>query len=296
MMMELGTYLHDKRIIVENSLKDIFSSFKNTPGILRDAMEYMLFSNGKRIRPILAIAACEANGKPADDLLPLACTIEMIHTYSLIHDDLPSLDNDDIRRGKPTCHKVFGDAVAILAGDALLTEAFRIMTDSRYTENISPRILKQVIYEIASASGADGMVGGQVMDVIYEGKEGTKNILNYIHIHKTTALIRASVRIGAVMGGSKIRDLKRFTKYAECIGLAFQIMDDILDAEGDEELVGKRLKKDTGKQTYIKHYGIVASKIKLEQLIDEAVKSIEFLGDDAMMLSELARFLGNRVT
>jgi geranylgeranyl diphosphate synthase type II len=257
-------------------------------------MEYMLFSNGKRIRPILAIAACEANGKSSDDLLPVACTIEMIHTYSLIHDDLPSIDNDDIRRGRPTCHRVFGDAIAILAGDALLTEAFRVMADNRYTENISPKILKQIIFEIATASGADGMVGGQVMDVLYDGKEGTKNILNYIHMHKTTALIKASVRIGAIMGGSKTRELKKFTKYAECIGLAFQIMDDILDAEGDEELVGKRLKKDTGKQTYIKHYGIMASKIKLEQLIEEATKSVEFLGDNAIILSDLAKFLGNR--
>ena len=211
-MMELGAYLHDKRIIVENTLKDIFASLKTTPGMLRDAMEYMLFSNGKRIRPILAVAACEANGKSSDDILPLACTIEMIHTYSLIHDDLPSIDNDDIRRGRPTCHKVFGDAIAILAGDALLTEAFRIMADNRYTENISPKILKQVIFEIATASGADGMVGGQVMDVLYDGKEGTKNILNYIHMHKTMALIRASVRIGAIMGGSKVRELKKFTK------------------------------------------------------------------------------------
>jgi geranylgeranyl diphosphate synthase type II len=292
--MELGAYLHDKRIIVENTLKDIFASFKTTPGMLRDAMEYMLFSNGKRIRPVLAVAACEANGKSSDDLLPIACTIEMIHTYSLIHDDLPSIDNDDIRRGRPTCHKVFGDAIAILAGDALLTEAFRIMADNRYTENISPKILKQVIFEIATASGADGMVGGQVMDVLYDGKEATKNILNYIHMHKTTALIKASVRIGAIIGGSKIRELKKFTKYAECIGLAFQIMDDILDAEGDEELVGKRLKKDTGKQTYIKHYGIMASKIKLEQLIEEATKSVEFLGDNAIILTDLAKFLGNR--
>jgi geranylgeranyl diphosphate synthase type II len=294
-MMELGAYLHDKRIIVESTLKDIFASFKTTPGMLRDAMEYMLFSNGKRIRPVLAVAACEANGKSSDDLLPIACTIEMIHTYSLIHDDLPSIDDDDIRRGRPTCHKVFGDAIAILAGDALLTEAFRIMADNHYTENISPKVLKQIIFEIATASGADGMVGGQVMDVLYDGKDGTKNILNYIHMHKTTALIKASVRIGAIMGGSKIRELKRFTKYAECIGLAFQIMDDILDAEGDEELVGKRLKKDTGKQTYIKHYGIMASKIKLEQLIEEATKSVEFLGDNATILTGLARFLGNRI-
>ncbi|HOJ71306.1 MAG TPA: polyprenyl synthetase family protein [Syntrophorhabdaceae bacterium] len=292
--MDLLSFLHEKRIIVENALRDIFVSFGSTPGVLRDAMEYMLFSNGKRIRPILAIAACEAKGKPSDDLLPVACAIEMIHTYSLIHDDLPSLDNDDIRRGRPTCHKVFGDAVAILAGDALLTEAFRIIVDSRYTYRISPRLIRQSIYEIATAAGADGMVGGQVMDVLYDGKDATKNILHYIHMHKTTALIRASVRVGAIMAGAKARELKNFTKYGECIGLAFQIMDDILDAEGDEELVGKRLKKDTGKQTYIKHYGISASKIKLEQLIEEAVKSIDFLGENSTTLKELARFIGNR--
>jgi geranylgeranyl diphosphate synthase type II len=226
----------------------------------------------------------------------VACAIEMIHTYSLIHDDLPSIDNDDMRRGKPTCHKVFGEAVAILAGDALLTEAFRIMSDSHYTDRISPKILRQIIFEIASASGAEGMVGGQIMDVLYDGKEGTKNVLNYIHMHKTTALIRASVRIGAIMGGAKVKELKKLTRYAECIGLAFQITDDILDAEGDEEVVGKKLKKDAGKQTYIKHYGLVASKMKVEQLVEEAIESVGFMGDKSKILSELARFVGNRVS
>ena len=293
--MDLGTYLHEKKIIVENTLRDIFTSFHTTPGVLRDAMEYMLFSNGKRIRPILAIAACEAKNKSCDDVLPFACAIEMIHTYSLIHDDLPSIDNDDLRRGKPTCHKVFGDAIAILAGDALLTEAFRVMADDSYTERVNPKIIKQIIFEIATAAGAEGMVGGQVMDVLYEGKEGTRGILNFIHTHKTTSLIRISVRTGAIVAGVKTRELQKFTKYGESIGLAFQIMDDLLDAEGDEEKVGKRLKKDTSKQTYIKHYGTVASKIKLEQLIDEAIKSIDFLGENSKILTELAQFIGNRV-
>jgi geranylgeranyl diphosphate synthase, type II len=293
--MDLGIFLHDKRIIIDNVLKDIFASLQTTPGTLRDAMEYSLFSNGKRIRPILAIAVCEANGKASDDLLPIACAIEMIHTYSLIHDDLPSIDNDDIRRGKPTCHRVFGDSMAILAGDGLLTEAFRIMTDNHFTYRIGPKILKQIIFEIASSAGANGMVGGQVMDVLYDGKEGTKNILNFIHMHKTTALIRASVRIGAITGGAKVKELKKFTKYAESIGLAFQITDDILDAEGDEEVVGKRLKKDSGKQTYIKHYGIVASKIRVEQLIEEAIEAVEFLGENSNILSALARYICNRV-
>ncbi len=294
--MDLATFLHDKRIIVDNVLKDIFASLQTTPGTLRDAMEYSLFSNGKRLRPILAIAVCEANGKTSDELLPIACAIEMIHTYSLIHDDLPSIDNDDIRRGKPTCHKVFGDAMAILAGDGLLTEAFRIMTDSHFTYRLSPKMLKQIIFEIASAAGANGMVGGQVMDVLYDGKEGTKNILNFIHMHKTTALIRASVRIGAITGGAKVKELKRFTKYAEAIGLAFQITDDILDAEGDEEIVGKRLQKDSGKQTYIKHYGITASKIRVEQLIEEAVEAVNFLGENSKILSDIARYICNRAS
>ena len=293
--MDLGTFLRDKRIIVDNTLKDIFASLQTTPGMLRDAMEYSLFSNGKRIRPILAIATCEANGKASDDLLPMACAIEMIHTYSLIHDDLPSIDNDDIRRGKPTCHKVFGDAIAILAGDGLLTEAFRIMTDSHFTYRIGLKMLRQIVFEVASAAGANGMVGGQVMDVLYDGKEGTKNILNFIHLHKTTALIRASVRIGAIMGGAKVKELNKLTKYAESIGLAFQITDDILDAEGDEEIVGKKLKKDVGKQTYIKHYGIVASKIKVEQLLEEALEAIKFLGENSKILSALARYVCNRV-
>ncbi len=294
--MSLSIYLHDKKIIVENALKDICTSFVSTPGVLRDAMEYMLFSNGKKIRPILAMTTCESKGRNADDLLPCFCALEMIHTYSLVHDDLPSIDNDDLRRGKPTCHKVFGDAIALMAGDALLTEAFRVLSDERYTGNISPKITKQIIFEIAHAAGAEGMVGGQVMDILYDGKEGSKNILNYIHLHKTGALMRSAVRVGALAGGAKARELKAFSKYGESIGLAFQIMDDILDAEGDEEVVGKRLKKDTNKQTYIKHYGMLATKYKLEQLVDEAIKSIAFLGDNGKILKEIAQFIGNRVS
>ena len=294
--MDLATYLHDKKIVVENTLKDICTSFISTPGILRNAMEYMLFSNGKKIRPILAIASCEAKGKNSEDFLPCFCALEMIHTYSLIHDDLPCVDDDDMRRGRPTCHKAFGEAIAIMAGDGLLTEAFRILTDTRFTERISPKVTKQIVYEISHAAGAEGMVGGQVMDIIYENKEGSKNILNYIHSHKTAALLRASVRIGAIAGGAKVRELKNFTRYGDSIGLAFQIMDDILDVEGDEETVGKKLKKDANKQTYVKHYGILASRYKLEQLVDEAVKSIAFLGERGRVLEEIARFIGNRVS
>lgn len=294
--MDLSSYLHDKKIIVENALRDICTSFVSTPGILRDAMEYMLLSNGKKIRPILAIAACEAKGQNPDDYLPCFCTLEMIHTYSLIHDDLPCVDNDDMRRGRPTCHKAFGEAVAIMAGDGLLTEAFRVLADPRFSERISPRIARKIVYEIAYAAGTEGMVGGQVMDIIYENKEGTKNILHYIHSHKTAAMLRAAVRVGALAGEARARELKNFTRYGEAIGLAFQVMDDILDAEGDEELVGKKLKKDANKQTYVKHYGILASKLKLEQLVDEAVKSVAFLGENGRILEDIARFIGNRVS
>lgn len=293
--MDLNKYLLDKKIVVEKALKDIALSFHDSPAPLRNAMEYMLFSNGKRIRPILAITACEAMGKNCDNILPFACAIEMIHSYSLIHDDLPSIDNDDMRRGKPTCHKVFGEATALLAGDGLLTEAFRVMSDNQYTDRTHPRIARQLIFEISSAAGARGMVGGQVMDVLSEGKEGTRDILHYIHTHKTTALIRASVRIGAIFGGAKVRELNKLTKYGESIGLAFQIKDDLLDAEGDESKVGKRLKKDSAKQTYVKHYGPVASKIKLEQLVEGAVQAIQFLGGNSIVLTEIARFIGSRV-
>jgi geranylgeranyl diphosphate synthase, type II len=294
--MELAAYLREKQIFIEDGLKEIFSSLKTSPAQLRDAMSYMLFSHGKRIRPILALAVCEAQNRNCDDILPFACAIEMIHTYSLIHDDLPNIDNDDMRRGKPTCHKVYGEAMALLAGDGLLTEAFRIMSDARYIERINPKLVRQIIFEIATASGSEGMVAGQVMDILYDGKEGTKNILDYIHSRKTTALIRASVRVGAIMGGAKAGALKKFTQYGECIGLAFQIMDDLLDEEGDEDTVGKRLHKDTNKQTYVKHYGVTASRIKLEQLTDEAVRSVQFLGEKSQILTQIAQFIGNRVS
>lgn len=292
--MDLSSYLHEKKIVVENALKEIASSFDGAPTVLRDAMEYVLFSNGKRIRPILAITACEAKGRSSEDVLPFACAIEMIHTYSLIHDDLPSIDNDELRRGKLTCHKVFGEATALLAGDALLTEAFRVMADNRYTDRIHPKVSKQLIFEVASAAGAVGMVGGQVVDVLSEGTKGTKDVLNFIHAHKTTALIRASVRVGAILAGTKVRELTKLTKYGECVGLAFQIKDDLLDAEGDEETVGKRLKKDTNKQTYIKHYGPIASRIKLDQLVEQAVQATQFLGEHSTRLAEIARFIGSR--
>jgi geranylgeranyl diphosphate synthase, type II len=292
--VHLKSFLDEKRMVVEEGLRRISQSFKLTPDSLRDAMEYSLLSNGKRIRPILALASCEAKGGTDDVVLPFACGVEMIHAYSLIHDDLPSMDNDDLRRGRPTCHKVYGEAVALLAGDGLLTEAFRVMTDPIYTEKVDPAITRRIVFEVARAAGANGMVGGQAVDVIYEGKEGTEEIVNFIHKNKTTALIRASVRIGAIAAGADEQELEHLTRYGESIGFAFQVKDDLLDVEGDEAKVGKKLKKDTGKQTYVRYHGIDGSKTRIDELIMSAVESVAFLGAKGKVLSELARFIGDR--
>jgi geranylgeranyl diphosphate synthase type II len=292
--VDLRTFLNEKRIVVEDFLRLIFASFTTIPDALKDAMEHSLFSEGKRIRPILALAVCEAKNGTAAAVLPFACAIEMIHTYSLIHDDLPCIDNDDLRRGRPTCHKVFGEAVALLAGDALLTEAFRVMTDPRFSSQTPPAIAREILYEIAQAAGAEGMIAGQVVDVLYDGKEGTKSILDYIHRNKTAALIRASVRVGALAGGAAPRELEQFTTYGESLGLAFQIGDDLLDAEGDEKIVGKKLRKDVTKQTYIKHYGVAQSRARLDELVNEAIEAVKFLGPGGEALTELAEFVGKR--
>jgi geranylgeranyl diphosphate synthase, type II len=293
--VDFKDYLAAKRDLVEDKMKAIFAHLPPSSGVLKEAMEYSLFSEGKRIRPVLAIAACEAMGGSIDNILPFAASIEMIHTYSLIHDDLPCMDNDDLRRGRPTCHKVFGEAIALLAGDGLLTEAFRVMSDP-HNSPLSRSITGKIIFEIASASGACGMVAGQAMDVVYEGKKGSKKILNFIHKSKTSALIRASVVTGALAGHANSRQIRAFRTYGESIGLAFQIRDDLLDAEGDEAEVGKKLKKDDAKQTFVKHYGIAASKKRMAALVDKAVSSVVFLGPKSDMLNQIASFIGQRTS
>lgn len=291
--MDLQVFLDEKRILVQDSLRNILASI-SVSGTLREAMEYSLLGGGKRLRPILAIAVCQAANGPVDAVMPYGCAIEMIHTYSLIHDDLPCMDNDDLRRGRPTCHVVYGEAIALLAGDALLTEAFKVMASKGVMAAGQEATACRIIYEVARAAGAEGMVGGQVLDVIYEGREGTKEILDSIHKNKTAALIRAAVLAGALVAGADDEMIARFSTYGDSVGLAFQIKDDLLDVDGDEAQVGKRLKKDEAKQTYVKHYGIDASKKRIDELVNQAIASIECLGPDGEMLVKLAQRMGNR--
>jgi geranylgeranyl diphosphate synthase type II len=291
--VDIKSFLSEKRVLVEHELRSVFSSLPEACRVLIDAMQYSIFAEGKRSRPGLAIAACEAMDGDVNGVLPFAAALEMIHTYSLIHDDLPCMDDDDVRRGKPTNHKMFGEAVALLAGDALLTEAFRVMAEPGRSL-VPPSVAQRVIYEGALAAGAAGMVGGQTLDGIYEGKKGTKKIVNFIHRGKTSALIRAAVLAGALVGNARGKELKGFSTFGESVGLAFQIRDDLLDIEGTEAEVGKKLKKDTEKQTYVRYYGVSASKARIDRLVDKAVTSIQFLGAKGETLVQIADFIGHR--
>jgi geranylgeranyl diphosphate synthase, type II len=240
-------------------------------------MRYSLFAGGKRVRPILAIAATEAVGGTAEDVLPMACALECIHTYSLIHDDLPALDNDDYRRGRLTNHKVFGEANAILAGDALLTFAFELMGDVRQWKQFMPARVVQVIHEVAHAIGTFGMIGGQVVDLQMEGQDVELPTLQYIHAHKTGALIRASVRSGAILGGGSPAEVEALTHYGTHVGLAFQIVDDILDVEGASAVLGKTAGKDAaaGKPTYPALYGLDESRRRAEASMARALEALD---------------------
>ncbi len=259
-------------------------------------MRYSLFAGGKRLRPILALAGAESVGGKIKDALPLACSLELIHTYSLIHDDLPALDNDDLRRGMPTSHKVFGEAVAILAGDALLTEAFHILARPDMMKNVPPRRRLQAIYQVARAAGALGMVGGQTMDITTQGKKIKAELLEYIHSHKTGSLIAASVGAGCIIGGASTRQWKALNGYGEKIGLAFQVIDDLLDAQGDAGKLGKAVHKDKnqGKATYPALYGIADSHRKAKEFIEEALACLQPFGRRAEPLREIAKYILTR--
>ncbi len=293
--MDLKIYLKEKRELVDAFFHAYFGE-AGRPAVLQEAMLYSLFAGGKRIRPVLALASYEACGGDASDIVPYASTLELIHTYSLIHDDLPAMDNDDLRRGKPTNHKVYGEAVAILAGDALLTEAFVILGDPSLGRKITETHLLKAAREVAVASGMCGMVAGQVQDMLSENSEPDEDTLEFIHRCKTAALIRASVKVGAILSRRGDNVIDAVTEYGDNIGLAFQVIDDILDIEGETEVLGKPRGSDEKKKkmTYPRLYGIEKSRKKAKELVNGAIASLAPFGEEAEPLREIARYLLER--
>ncbi len=266
---------------------------KNMPSTIKEAMVYSLEAGGKRIRPVLLLAVIEGFKKDPELGLKTAAALEMIHTYSLIHDDLPSMDDDDLRRGKPTNHKVFGEAMAILAGDGLLTHSFGLIAEDPL---ITSDQKVKLIGLLAQSAGPEGMVGGQVADIEGENKKLSVEELETIHVHKTGKLLIFSVLAGAVIAGASVEEQARLERFAHHIGLAFQIQDDILDIEGEEELIGKRTGSDESKQksTYPGLLTIDGSKKKLQYHLDEALNSLDGLSMDTKLLNQIARLIVNR--
>ena len=292
--MELKKYLKDRCQLVDEALDRLLPPEDELPASLHKSMRYSVFAGGKRVRPILMLAACEAVGGEIGRAVPAACAMEMIHTYSLIHDDLPAMDDDDFRRGNPTNHKVFGEAVAILAGDALLTQAFILLASPEYAEKTGAGRLLPVIREIAWCAGSHGMVGGQVVDMESEGKHDIDlATVQYIHTHKTGALIKASVKSGALLGGADEASLAAMTRYGEAIGLAFQIADDILDIEGTTEEIGKDAGSDEarGKATYPAVVGITEAKKRAGELVEMALGALAVFDEKADPLREIAKYI-----
>lgn len=291
---DLKSYLQSMCERIETTLDQLVPQKTQYPGVLYDAMRYSLFAGGKRLRPVLALATVEALGGDVEAALPVASTLEMIHTYSLIHDDLPAMDDDDLRRGKPTNHIVYGEAVAVLAGDGLLTQAFQVLgtIDARGREDV----MLKIVGELATASGSVGMVAGQVADMENEGKQANAETLAFIHAHKTGALLTASVRIGAIYARATEAQLQALTTYAQRIGLAFQIVDDILDVVGEAEKLGKAVGADAAhsKLTYPVLYGLDESREKVRRLTDEAHQALQAVDLQSERLHQIADWLVQR--
>ena len=294
--LDLQAYLVGTAALVDAALDRWLPAASALPTRLHEAMRYSVFAGGKRLRPVLIIAACEAVGGDQERVLPAACAMEMIHTYSLIHDDLPAMDDDDFRRGRPTSHKVFGEANAILAGDALLTEAFRLLADPEINHGIDPAVTLRVIETVARCAGSQGMVGGQVVDMESEGKSIDLATLQYIHTRKTGALFLASIQTGAWLGGGSDTQVAALTRYGEAAGLAFQIADDILDIVGDQSQLGKDVGSDQarGKATYPAFLGMSEARRRAEELRDLAIGALEPLGPPAEPLRAIARYIVDR--
>ena len=293
--MEFKNVLKEKIDYIETLLNEYMPKEEGYQQTIMKAMNYSLKAGGKRLRPILTLESCKIVGGREEDVIPFAMAIEMIHTYSLIHDDLPALDNDDLRRGKPTNHKVFGDGMATLAGDALLNYAFEIMLSSSIDKKDSNKYLK-AINEIAKHAGIYGMIGGQVVDVESENKIIDKDKLDFIHLNKTAAMIIGCMRAGAIIGGASDEELEKITKYGENIGLSFQIVDDILDITGEEDKLGKPIGSDIAnhKSTYPSLLGLEKSREIARQLIEEAKSSIDGLSSEIDFLNQLGDYIISR--
>ncbi|MGQ9487526.1 MAG: polyprenyl synthetase family protein [Armatimonadota bacterium] len=290
----LDQYLYERVRLVDDALARYLPDENERPQTLHRAMRYSTLSGGKRLRPVLVIAGAEAVGGTAEMVLPTACAVELIHTFSLIHDDLPAIDNDTLRRGRPTCHVQFGEAVAILAGDALFAGAFELV--ARNVQTASAEHVVKVLNLIAEASGTRGMVGGQMVDIESEGKSVDADTLEYIHRHKTAALIRASVVSGAVLAGAQDWQITALGSYGEKVGLAFQIVDDLLNVTGDPTKMGKSVGTDAarGKATYPALFGVETSRRQAHTLVQEAVQDLSLLGERATPLRALASFIVER--
>ncbi|HHV73730.1 MAG TPA: polyprenyl synthetase family protein [Thermoanaerobacterium sp.] len=286
--------LREKIEYINKGLNE-FLSLTDRPEVLFEAMRYSVFAGGKRLRPVLCISACELVGGNKEDALAVACAIEFIHTYSLIHDDLPAMDNDDLRRGKPTNHKVYGEAVAILAGDALLNYGFEVLIQQALNSSKSQNILKAAD-EIARAAGCRGMIAGQVVDLLSENKEIGVDELKFMHDHKTGALIKASILAGAIMGGADDDTLKKLSSYAEYLGFAFQVKDDILDVQGDEAKLGKDIGSDmvNGKSTFVSVLGLQRSVDLVNELTEKAINILDGFGEKGEFLKSLTKYMAER--
>jgi len=288
--MDLKRYLADRQKQVDRALDRFLPKASVPPVTLHKAMRYSLFAGGKRLRPILCLAAAEACGGKTTAALPHACAMECIHTYSLIHDDLPSMDNDDLRRGRPTCHKVFGDGIAILAGDALLTVAFEIATRATPVRRYH---LRDIFREISVAAGSRKLIAGQVLDLEAEGRRITRAQLRSIHENKTAALLTASIRLGAMAANANAKQLAAVTAFGRALGLAFQVIDDILDVTQTSEKLGKSAGKDVAanKATYPAVIGLDKSRAEARRLTAKAHGALESLGENARVLRALADYL-----
>ena len=291
--MNLKELWNERRQLVEDHLTEELNLDGALDKTLCESMQYSLMAGGKRLRPILLMAAADAVGAKGTDYLESACAIEMIHTYSLIHDDLPAMDDDDYRRGKLTNHKVYGAGMATLAGDALLTLAFEVMLRQPDT---TPENILRVVREMSTAAGPDGMVGGQALDLESEDKQISMETLRRMHMGKTGALFRAAIRSGAILGGASAIELSSLTEYADNFGLAFQITDDVLDVTGDEAVIGKPVGSDekNHKSTYVTLTSLEEAKKLAGETVEAAVKALEPFGPEADFLRELVRYLVDR--